>query len=496
MSYTSLKFLIFILGLMIIYYLFPKKYRYLILMLGSIVFYTLLSGKLIIFAILGTLVSYFSAKLIRKNENKKRLIFTLSILLTLGFLIVLKYNNFLSSLINPIINLIGINIPYKKFILPIGISYYTLEMIAYITDVYRKKQEPETNILKLFTFFIYFPKVIEGPISRYGELSKTLFAENKFDYDNFRKAMVLIGYGFFKKMVIADRAGIFVDTFFNENHSGILTIAAIILYTIQIYFDFSGCIDIVTGVSELFGVKLPENFRRPFFSTSIEEFWRRWHITLGAWLKDYIFYPVSLSKLNMKLNLKLRKFKFKHIAKFIMIAFPLFFVWFINGLWHGASIKYVLYGLYYYALMMLGVLFKPLLEKFVKILKINTKVFSYRLFQIIRTIIIVCFGMFIFRAESISQVISLTKTIPIIGNKIGLFKLGIEKADFVIILIGVLVVLAIELAEELKINVREKLEEQNLIFRWIVYLLIIFTIIIFGIYGKGYDAKSFIYGGF
>ncbi len=496
MSYTSLKFLLFILGTMILYYLFPKKYRWIILTISSTIFYVLLSGKLLIFAILGTIISYISAILISKHEKKKKLILTISILLTLSFLAVLKYDNFILSMINPIINLIGISIPYKKFLLPIGISYYTLEMIAYITDVYRKKNEPEKNILKLYTFFIYFPKIVEGPISRYGDLSKTLFAENKFNYDNFRKAFVLIGFGFFKKLVIADRAGIFVDNFFSDNHTGILTIAAIILYTIQIYCDFSGCIDIVSGVSELFGVKLPDNFKRPFFSTSIQEFWRRWHITLGTWLKDYIFFPVSLSKINMKLNLKVRKFKFKHISQFIIIAFPLFFVWFINGLWHGASIKYVVYGLYYYVLMMLGVLLKPLLDKFVKVLKINTKVFSYKLFQILRTNLIVCFGMFIFRCETLSEVVTLTKAIPSTSGRIGLFKLGLTGADFAILLIGVLVLSAIELSGELKINVREKLEEQNLLFRWIVYLLIIFTIIIFGIYGKGYDAKSFIYGGF
>ena len=496
MSYTSLKFLVFILGLMVIYYLFPKKYRWNILLVGNLVFYAMMSGKLLIFAIISGIITYAGGILISKKENKKKLFYLLSVLLVLGFLVVLKYNNFLSSIINPIISHISLEIPYKKFILPIGISYYTLEMIAYLTDVYRKKYAYEKNPFKLLTFFTFFPKVVEGPISRYDEVKDSLFGENKFDYDKFRKAFVLIGYGFFKKLVIADRAGIFVDTFFKENHSGILTIMVIIMYTIQIYFDFSGCIDIITGVAELYGVKLPQNFNRPFFSKSISEFWRRWHITLGTWLKDYVFYPISLSKMNMKLNMKVRKFKNKHLSKFIIIAFPLFFVWFANGLWHGPSIKYISYGLYYYVLMMLGVLLEPVFTKLISLLKINTKVFSYKFFQIVRTTIIVMFGLFMFRCDTLKQTFELTKTIGIINNKIGLFKLGLSSADFIVIIVGLLIVFGVELASELKIDVRSKLEEQNLIFRWIIYLLIIFSILIFGIYGKGYSASSFIYGGF
>lgn len=491
MNYASLKFLLFIVGLMVVYYIVPKKYRWLTLLAASIYFFYLFSGFLIIYAILAALVAYFAAILIEKHKDKKKLILVISILIVLSFLGVLKYNNFFIS----IINCFGLSIKYKKFLIPIGISYYTLEMISYMTDVYRGKYKHENNYFKLLLFFIYFPKLVEGPISRYDKLSETLFAGNSFDYDNFRKSFVLIGYGFFKKLVIADRAGIFVDTFFEEGYTGLITVVAIVLYTIQIYADFSGCIDIVTGVSSLFGVKLPENFKRPFFSTSIQEFWRRWHMTLGEWLKDYIFYPISLSKMNMKLNLKVRKIKFKHLARFITVAFPLFFVWFTNGLWHGASGKFVVYGLYYYAVMMLGVLFKPVLDKLVSLLKINTKVWSYKFFGMLRTIFVVCFGMFLFRSETLKDFGYLCSKMFNFG-KFPLFKLGINKFDFLILGVSVLILICVEIAQELGVNIREKLEEQNLLFRWCVYLIIIFGVLIFGIYGRGYSAKSFIYGGF
>lgn len=496
MSYVSLKFLIFIFALMGLYYIFPKKYRWIILLLGNLYFFWSLSGKLIIFSVIATLITYIGAKLINKNNKHKKKILLSSILLVISFLAVLKYNNFLSSLINPLISTIGISIPYKRFLIPIGISYYTLEMIGYLTDVYRKKCEPEKNYLKLLTFFIYFPKLIEGPISKYRDYKEIMFNEKKFDYEKFKCAWVLIGYGFIKKLVIADRLGIYVDNIFSQNITGIALIIGIIFYTIQIYCDFSGCIDIVRGVSELFGIELPNNFKRPFFSKSIQEFWRRWHITLGDWLKEYIFYPISLSKLNLKLNQKVRKIKWQHLSKFIIIAFPLFFVWFVNGLWHGASFKYILYGLYYYILMMLGVLLQPLLDRIVKLLKINTKAWSYGFFKIIRTIIIVCFGMFLFRCEDLNQFVYLFKGLGDLSVEQNIIAFGLTIKDFILIGFFILIILAIELSSELGINVREKLNEQNLVFRWIVYLLIIFSILIFGIYGRGYAAKNFIYGGF
>ena len=305
MSYASIEFLLFVLVLVLIYYIFPKKHRYIVLLIGSLIFYYLFSGKYIIFILLSSVITYFSGKLIEKYNDKRKLVLTLSILLNLSFLLVLKYNNFFGD----IFRVVGINIPYKKFILPIGISYYTLETISYLTDIYRKRMKAETNYLKVLLFLVYFPQIVEGPIANYSRLSKTLFNTEKFNYDNFVSSFVLIGWGFIKKLVIADRAGIFVSKVFENNYGGILLIVGILLYTLQIYADFSGCIDIVSGVSELFGVKLDENFKRPFFSKSIQEFWRRWHITLGTWLKEYIFYPISLSKLNMKLNLKLRKIK-------------------------------------------------------------------------------------------------------------------------------------------------------------------------------------------
>lgn len=497
MNYTSLIFLLFVTLLMCIYYIFPKKFRWSILLVGSIFFYYLLSGKYIIYIVVATLISYIFALLINKHEKQKKKLLITSILLVLSFLLVLKYNNFFISLINPFVGLFDINIAFKKFIMPIGISYYTLDMIAYLSDIYRKKIIPEKNPLKLLLFFTYFPKIIEGPFVRYDSLSKTLFNPNKFNYYNFRNAWVLIGYGFFKKLVIADRAGIFVDNIFKTQTVGLASLFAIVFYTIQIYCDFSGSIQIITGVSELFGVQLPENFKRPFFSKSIQEFWKRWHITLGEWLKDYIFYPISLSKMNMKLNLKVRKMKNKYLARFIITAFPLFFVWFLNGFWHGPTWKYIFYGLYYYILMMLGLLLKPVFDKIIKLLRINIKSWYYKTFQIIRTCIIVCLGLLIFRAESLKQAWVMFTNVFHSSTLNSIVKPGgLNKIELIILFVSVLLIFIVELIEEHNINIREKLDKKIFIVRWIVYLFLIFSTIIFGIYGIGYSDKSFIYGGF
>lgn len=494
MSYTSFMFIVFVVILFCLYYILPKNVRKYVLLLGSIYFYYLFSGKYIIYIIICSFFTYLFGLLMDKVK-KKKLFLGLSIFIIVSFLLVIKYDNFLSSLINPILNLVKLEIPYKKFIMPIGISYYTLEMISYLVDIYRKKINSDKNPFNLLLFFSFFPKIVEGPFCRYDDLGKTLFNGNKFDYEKIRKNFLIILCGLLKKMVIADRAALFVNTVFDGKYSGLVLFIAIVLYTIQIYFDFSGCIDIVTGVSGLFGVTLPKNFNRPFFSKTIDEFWRRWHITLGAWLKDYIFYPISFSKLNMKLNVKARKWKNKFLGKFVIIAFPLLFVWFFNGLWHGASFKYILYGLYYYVLMMLGVLCKPLFDKIKLKLKINDKKFLFRLFQVFRTVLIVMIGFTLFRANSVSDFIYILGNI-FKGLKVNYLELGINNYDYLILIVFSICSLIISLINEYKCDLIEKIENSNFIIRWIVYYTLIFIIILAGIYGSGYNAADFIYGGF
>ena len=512
MLINSIKFVVFAALVVFLYYIVPLKKRKIVLLVSSYIFYFLSSKYLIVFILLSTLSIYLSGILIGKQDDllalcedkekkkelkikvkkRKKLILTLGILFNVGILLVLKYSNFFITTVNSIVKS---NIPLVKFLLPLGISYYTLQAISYIADVYRGKYKPSKNIFEVSLFLIYFPIITEGPISRFDELAPQLYNGNKLKYENLINGGGKVLWGFFKKMVIADRCGIYVSSVFKPGITGLPILVGVVLYTIQLYAEFSGCIDIVSGLSETMGIKLPVNFERPFFSKSIQEFWRRWHKTLGAWLKDYVFYPVSLSKASMNVTKFARKNLSKNLAKFVPIAFSLFFVWFLNGFWHGASLKYIFYGLYYYIIMMVALLFKPLTDKLVELLKINTDSKGFKLFQIIRTCIFVFIGMLIFRSTSVKDAFVTLGSI-FAHSTLRVTSFGLTKIDFLVIMGGVVLLFVYGILEEKGYNVIDKINNSNLALRYLIYFIIVFAIIIFGIYGPGYNASDFIYAQF
>lgn len=530
MAINSLNFIFFVAIVCFLYFIFPKKIKWTVILAASYIFYFLSSGKLIVFLLTSTVSIYISTllmeridkrtkqecKAIEDKEKKKKIkqkakttkkwIVALTILINFGILWILKYFNFMVGNLNFIFEKLHfqIEIPFKKFILPLGISYYTLQAISYVIDVFRGKVSADKNLARVALFLSFFPQIVEGPIGRYDHLAMQLYEPHKFEYRRVKFGVQLMLWGYFKKMVIADRAALFVNTVFESysNYCGITILFAIALYTLQIYAEFSGCMDIVRGVAQILGIDLAKNFERPFFSKSVQEFWRRWHITLGAWLKEYIFYPISFSKFTMKLTNNVKKiFKNSYISKLIPAAFALFFVWFFNGIWHGASWKYICYGLYYYTVMLVGMLLEPVLTKLIKKFKINTQTFSYKLWQMIRTTTIVLIGMLIFRARRLKVAWSIFKSIftlnsieTLFNGK--LFEIGFKNGDFTILVVGTLIMFVVSLLQEKGYKIREKISEQNIVFRWMLYYGIIFAIIIFGIYGKGYDASSFIYGQF
>lgn len=488
MAINSIKFILFCLIVLVLYFLSPKKDRWKILLLESYLFYYISCGKLIIFLLITSLSIYLASLYMKdKDKKNKKIVLISTILFNVLILFVLKYLNVFSGLFK--LNSIF------KFAIPLGISYYTLQAIGYITDVYRNKYKPESNFFKLSLFLCYFPLITEGPISRYDKLSKTLYEGKSIEYDNLKYGFYMILFGYFKKMVIADRCAIFVNDIFSKNVTGLPVFVAIILYTIQIYAEFSACMDIVIGFSKMLGIELESNFKRPFFSKDIQEFWRRWHVTLGAWLKDYIFYPISLSKINMNLNKKVRK-KFKNnFGKVILAAFPLFFVWITNGVWHGVGVKYIFYGMYYYVLMILGLLLKPVFNLIIGKLKINTNSKYYKLFQILRTCLIVCIGMLIFRADSVGNAFNMFINI-FKGNSISLINKDFCIIDYIIVILFIVIMIIKGLLEEKNIDVYKKIDGLNIVVKDLIFILVVLLIIVFGIYGPEYNVQDFIYGGF
>ena len=530
MAINSLKFIVFVAVVCCIYFIAPKKIKWVVLLLANYIFYWLCSNWLIVYMLITTLSIYLiglrigvidkhtkeKCKGLQDREQKKTIknkaktrkkweVF-FAVLINFGILIALKYCNFVSGNLNSLFEKFNLNIsiPFKQIILPLGISYYTLQAISYVVDVYRAQYLPEKNIGKIALFVSFFPQMVEGPIGRYDALANQLYEPHKFEYERVKFGAQLMLWGYLKKIVIADRAGLFVNEVFANygNYSGIPIFIAATLYTIQIYAEFSGCIDIVRGTAQILGIEMAENFKRPFFSKSVQEFWRRWHITLGTWFKDYVFYPISFSKANRNVaNFSKKIFKESHIATIIPAIFSLFFVWMGTGIWHGASWKYVVYGLYYYLVMVIGMIFEPLFNKLKEKLKIDVESFSYKLWQMLRTTIIVIFGMLLFRAKDLQEYgamfksIFKTKNLSLLSNG-KIFEIGFKPIAFNIILIGVLVMFVVGLLQERGHNIRKDISKQNLIFRWIIYYLAFFAIVILGVYGPGYAASDFIYGQF
>jgi D-alanyl-lipoteichoic acid acyltransferase DltB (MBOAT superfamily) len=310
--------------------------------------------------------------------------------------------------------------------------------------------------------------------------------------------MELMLWGFFKKLVIADRLNIFVSAIYDgTSHAGSLFLVAMIFDAFQIYTDFSGYMDIVRGVSQIFGVELEQNFNHPFFSKTVPEYWRRWHMTLGGWFKDYVYYPCTISRFMKNINKKTKKALPERMSRFITVVIPVFVTWVLTGLWHGTGKTYLAWGIYYGTLITISVAFQPEFAGLTKFLKIKTDTFSWQLFRMVRTFC--CF----MGGRLLTSPGSLHNTLLVIKNIIfkpqwwklfdgSLYEFGLSAAQFVLVLFCILVLWCVSMMQE-RFSVREALEKQNIVFRWAIIYIAIFAIIIFGVYGLGYDASAFLY---
>lgn len=529
MAYNTYTYmLLFLTGTGILYYIFPRKIRWIVLLAASYLFYYLSSAKLMGFLMLSTVVVYGTGVILtilqdeyrdkmagaceseqmilrHQLQKRKRLTAVFAILFNLGILAFLKYYNFFALNVNHILR--GLHIDGRmeelRLLLPLGISFYTLSAIGYIIDVYRGKYRADKNLGHLALFLSFFGQIVEGPIVRYDQMSDELLKGHSFQTKNISFGVQRIVWGLFKKIVIADRLNLLVNTVFTAypDYSGITIATAVLCYTIQIYCEFSGCMDMVIGSAQLFGVHLPENFERPFFSKNVSEFWRRWHITLGAWFRDYIFYSVSLSKRMMRLSKWGRNHLTPHLAKLLPSACALFPVWLCNGFWHGSSWKYVFYGIYYFMLIMLGMLAEPLFQKLCTMLHLSRKSFGFQLWQILRTFFLVNIGMLFFRAVSlkvgIKMLVSMFGGFSLAPLREGvLLNLGMDKMDYAAVGFGLVVVFAVSIAQEKGIHIREWISGRHIVVRFAIYYAAAFSVLLLGAYGMGYVPVDFIYAQF
>ncbi len=538
MAFTSFYFLIFIAAVVGCYYIMPQKVRWIVLLAASYAFYLISSPKTFVFILFTTVVTFFGGKYIgrlnnehkeylavHKNElsrdekkelkaavkKRKRKMVFLVLLADFGVLAVLKYFRYYIELLAQ--SYAGLQLDMGVLI-PLGISFYTFQSAAYIIDLYRSKIDADTSLPRFALFLSFFPQIIQGPIARYDQLAAQLYEGHRFSYTNFTHGMQLILWGFFKKLVIADRVAILVSQVFDNygDYHGAIVFAALLGYSVQIYADFSGGIDIARGVAGMMGIDMAHNFMRPYFSDSISEFWRRWHMSLSFWCRDYIFYPISLSKFFGKAGKKLRSVLGDRIGKLFPVLVAQMATFITIGIWHGAEFKYIAYGLYNGGIIILGLLLEPQLKKMVQLLHINVKSSAWKVFCIVRTFFLIVVGRMFPKAESFSAAMSMYASIIGIGagadaaaNAAGsgdagflttLLSLGLDWGDFVILLLGCIVWFRISWLQEKGTKIRESMGEMTLAKRWAILLLGFAAVLVLGVYGPGYDASAFIYRGF
>ncbi len=536
-TYTSLNFIFFVLATMLVYFLFPaKKYKWTVLLAASVFFYAVAGYKFAAFILFTSLTTYLiglwienvsvaSKALLKakktdwdreqkkayKNRIKiqKRLIMTLALVINFGILAFLKYYNFFAGSLNDMLGAFGIGFsaPTLTLFLPLGISFYTFQSMGYIIDVYREKTPAQKNPFKLLLFVSFFPQIVQGPISIYDQLAHQLFEPHEFDFTRVKHGMELILWGFCKKLIIADRAVIPINAVIADYnaYNGTTLTFTILLYAVQLYMDFSGGIDISRGVAQIFGIDMIDNFKRPYFSKSINEYWRRWHISLGAWLKNYLFYPIAMSNVFLNAGKKMKNSRFgntaagAHIAKVLPTSVASLVVFLVVGIWHGANWKYVMFGLWNGVIIMLSILLQPIFDGWTEKLHINKQALPFRLFQIVRTFLIVLVGYVFDVAPTMEQGFQ-TIGMFFAGQNLAegwnqIFTLGIREYDYVVILLGILLVWIISLIQEkhADTDIRTMLDKKPFIARFAVVYLGIVAVVVFGIYGSGYNAADFVY---
>ncbi len=511
MGITSFYFLCFFAAMLILYYIIPGRLQWLLLLVCSVAYYLLSgNGLLILYPAASVTACYMGIRLLSacpvQEAKKRKVILLMTILVNVGILVVLKYVNFGIYTINGIAGLLGSSealIRSVDFLAPLGVSFYTFSLLGYVIDVYYGIAQPQGNYLKLMLYGMYFPVILSGPILKYREHGEQFFAAHCFDYRQVTRGLQRMLWGFFKKLVIAERLGMLVNTVYGGygSYPGAYIWFATVCYAFQLYTDFSGGMDIVLGLSESLGILLPENFQTPFFAKSIAEYWRRWHITLGVWMKEYVFYPLLRTNFFTRLNKKWRERFGKKKGKQYATFAAMFILWLTVGIWHGGDWKFVIgSGLLHWFYIVMEELLAPSFGNLLKRWRINPDGRGINLLRILRTFLLVCIGDLFFRAESVKDAFAMLGSAVSVWNPAvwwngSLFDLGLDPLEMLIAFLA-LVLLGMVSWLQQKGSVRDRISVRALPIRWILWYALLFGVILFGCYGPGYSATEFIYQGF
>ena len=495
----------------------PGRLRWLVLLLLSLGFYALRGPAGLPFLLLTALSAWLGALAIERagrgaapapdapppsREEKRRLrarakrrqrVYLAAVLaLNFGLLFALKMTD----------ELLGwFGAQPLGWVLPLGISFYTFQSMGYLIDVYGGKVCAQRNPLRFLLFVSFFPQMIQGPIGRYGQLAEQLAAPPDVHAQEARRGALLMLWGLFKKLVLADRALPLVSGMFDApagSFGGAVTVLAVLAYSLQQYADFSGGIDLVTGIAQLCGVQLAPNFRRPYFAVSLGDFWRRWHISLGAWMRDYVFYPFALTR-PMRALSRLAKGRFgAEIARALPAALGNILVFLLVGLWHGATANYVLWGLYNGVILAVSALLEPAFRRFGERRASLVRSPGFHVLRVVRTFIIVNIGWFFDRCASAGAALCMMGAVltdPRMGQLTGetLASLGLPAADCRVLALGALLLFAASLAQERGRDMRAWVLSRPLPLRWAIIILAVTAVLVLGVWGSGFDEASFIY---
>ncbi|MGL4523887.1 MAG: MBOAT family O-acyltransferase [Bacilli bacterium] len=483
MSFISVEFLLFFSIVVFTYYKMAHRYRWILLVAASYAFYGSVSFQFIPLLLISTAFTYATAILIEKRETKKqkKQVMQIGVCVLLFLLGCFKYFNFVNESLRSIAVYMGWNyaIPYQEIVLPVAISFYTFQAVSYLVDVYHGKQKAETHYGYFSLYFAFLPQLVAGPIERAKKLLPQFKVEQSFQQENITYGMKRIAWGIFKKTLIADSSAPIVASVYDRpNATGSEIVLATILFSIQLFADFSALSDIAIGCARMLGIKLTENFKQPHFAVSIADFWSRWHITLSTWLRDYVFVPLCKGK-----------------KKRSEIYFAIVITFLVSGIWHGAAWTFVLWGLIHGFYRVFGDATKKHREAFASLLRLDRVPTLHTWLKIITTFLLVCFSRVFFRSESVasafenaghflsfsswrpSELVQALEIFPLING--------------VIFLVFYIIFQLFQYVERKKGSTWEVLSKRSVFVRIAFYILIIFSVLTFGAAGNG-----FVYGGF
>lgn len=494
MLFNSTEFLVFFPIVVLFYFVIPNKVRKLYLLIASYYFYMCWNAKYALLLLASTLITYavgLLINLIPLDETDKQKLLLKRIFVAVGFcmnlmiLFFFKYVDFLVDSLNGVFNNLGIaqvNIPFD-IVLPVGISFYIFQALGYTMDVYRGDVKAEKNFIKYAVFVSFFPQLVAGPIERSSNLLAQFEEKHRFDFEQAKNGVLLMLWGYFQKVVIADRIAALVNNIFDypQYYEGFEVLIAVVLFAFQVYCDFDGYTNIARGAAQVMGFRLMKNFDAPYFAKTVAEFWRRWHVSLTSWFRDYLYFPLGGSKCSKRKN-----------YRNIMIVFL------VSGLWHGAAWTYVIWGGLNGLYQVIGKVSMPLRKKLYRIFHVHENAFSHKLLQTIITFCLVDFAWIFFRANSIGSAGLIIKRLfstwnPWIFFDGSLTTLGLSGVELTLGLLAIAMMMVVDYLHKKGIQLREALSRQDLWFRWSMYIGAVFILLIFGIYGPGFDASQFIY---